>query len=102
MPLDLSCLEGFTVGDDGLIEDLGRFEGEPAWVAYFHGFLGEGEPIDGEYSGLDGVTTERFEVTDEERETFLGLEDETFVVIEVGPSGFVYGFLGSLWSRDES
>ena len=97
MPLDLSCLEDFTIDDDGIITDLGKFEGEPSWVAYFHGFLGEGEPEPTDWSEDHGVTAERFELTDEEREAFPDLQFEDFVVIDVGPSGFIYGHYGSLW-----
>ena len=91
-------LKNLKIDGDGFFTDLGKFEGEPAWVAYFYASLGEGQPEETDWSADHGVTAERFQVTVEERQAFPDLAFEDFVVIDVGPSGFVYGHYGSLWN----
>jgi len=80
-----TILEDYKVSDDGIIQSLGKFEGEMLYVPYFYdaalnGFADEDE---------DDETIMSFTVTDEDLAMFPELEGQATVLLRESSDGFV-------------
>ncbi len=77
----------YDVGDDGIINSPGKFEGEPVWAVYFYDLAGSGEEL---LTNQEGNSYEIFEVDDEERKEFGLADDIKAVVLKHTDQGFIY------------
>jgi hypothetical protein len=74
--------------EGGLIQDPGKFEGEPIYAPYFHDLIMNG---DGEAVGeTEDDNTMKFEVTPEDLEQFPELADVTAIYLSEDDQGFVW------------
>lgn len=92
-------LATYTVGENGIIKTLGKFEGEMLYAPYFYDRVldGEGEDV---YEGVIEPTQlevcetpllyTELEVTDEDRAEFPEIGDTARVRISETSQGFVY------------
>jgi len=69
---------------DGLIQNPGKFEGEPIFSPYFYGIYLEG------FADSDDGTTLTFDLTETDLKDFPELKGCTKAFLEVDEAGFVY------------
>jgi hypothetical protein len=81
--------ERYGITDDGMIEALGKFEGEMCYAPYFYDRIQNGEGVE-EENDEGGVSVTYFDVSDEDRSQFPELEDMARVRCFEVDQGFFY------------